>query len=86
MEALRKANLGRKLSEETRKAMSQVHKARGTRPPWLKEPWTPEEDALLPKHSAAEIAKRTGRTLSAVYCRRSQLGLSDGRRRKHKTQ
>jgi hypothetical protein len=33
MEALRKANLGRKHSEETRKAMSQVHKERGTRPP-----------------------------------------------------
>lgn len=66
--ALLKANLGRKASEEARKKMRAAHKARDTRPPWLNPPWTKAEDRLARNLSltAAEVAKRTGRTLSAV--------------------
>ena len=81
IEAIRAANLGRRHTAEARARMSAAHKARGTRPPWLGRPWTPEEDALLRRLPAAEVARRTGRSLAAVYSRRRELGLPDGRRR-----
>jgi hypothetical protein len=43
--------------------------------------WTGEEDDLVSTLPAAEAARRTGRTLAAVYDRRSLLGVPDGRRR-----
>jgi len=42
-------------------------------------PWTPEEDELVKTLRPAEAARRTGRTLSAVYSRRNVLGVPDGR-------
>jgi hypothetical protein len=42
-------------------------------------PWTDEEDALVYRLPPAEAARRTGRTLGAVYSRRSLLGLGAGR-------
>ena len=50
-------------------------KRRGTRPPWLNDPWPPEHDALLGTLPDAEVAERTGRTLQAVGDRRRQLGI-----------
>jgi hypothetical protein len=44
--------------------------------------WTPQEDDLLRTLPAAEVVRRTGRTLVAVYVRRSLLGVPDGRRRR----
>jgi hypothetical protein len=38
--------------------------------------WTDAEDALVRRLSATEVASQTGRTLSAVYARRSALGLT----------
>ena len=73
MEKLRRTNIGRKLSAATRGAMSDAHRKRGTRPPWLKPAWTAAEDALLAKLPPAEVAKRTRRTLQAVYLRRRLL-------------
>src|SRR5262249_26605268 len=81
IEAMRKANLGRKHTGEARAKMSEAHRARGTRPPWLGPPWSPKEDALVRRLPAAEAAARTGRTLAAVYSRRRALRLPDGRRR-----
>jgi hypothetical protein len=82
IEAMRAANLGRPLSEETRRKMSEAHRRRGTRPPKAGRPWTAAEDTLLSAGmSAAEVAKRTGRTLTAACKRRGQLGLPDGRRK-----
>jgi len=81
-EAVRRAHLGTKPSEETRARMSATHRARGTRPPNVGRAWTPEEDALLGTLPAAEAARRTGRTLPAVYDRRHDLRLPGGRRRK----
>ena len=79
IEAMRKANLGRPLSEETRRKMSEAHRKRGTRPPWLNDPWTAEEDALVWKYPIAEVVRRTGRTEYAIKARRRILGVPDGR-------
>jgi hypothetical protein len=71
--ALAAANTGRRLSEETRRKMSAAHRRRGTRPPKAGRPWSAAEDALLPGLPAAEVARRTGRTLGAAYARRRDL-------------
>jgi hypothetical protein len=42
-------------------------------------PWSAEEDDLVDRLPPAEAARRTGRTLNAVYSRRSLLGLGAGR-------
>lgn len=42
--------------------------------------WTPKLDAIIRKLTPIEAAKKTGRSLSAVYTRRNQLGLDDGRK------
>jgi hypothetical protein len=82
IEAVRAANLGRKLSAEHWAKMSAAHKQRGTIPPKAEGRWwTPEEDELVRTLTAAEAAERTGRTLPAIYMRRSKLGVPDARRR-----
>ncbi len=83
-EALRRANRGRRLPEETRQKMSEAQRRRGTRPSAAGRPWTVEEDELLRSLPAREAAERTGRTLTAVYNRRIDLGIPDGRRREHR--
>jgi hypothetical protein len=82
IEAIRKAKLGQPLTNSTRKKLSETHKRRGTRPPWIGEPWSAEEDELARTLPAAEVVKRTGRSIPAVYARRRQLGVPDGRRKK----
>jgi hypothetical protein len=42
--------------------------------------WTPEEDELLRVLAPAEAARRTRRSLQAVYDRRHALGLPPARR------
>jgi hypothetical protein len=79
--AVRKRQLGKRHSKATRAKMSQAHKRRGTRPPWLNAAWSQAEDALCRSLPAAQVAEQTGRSLHAVYVRRSRLGLSDGRKR-----
>jgi thiamine pyrophosphate-dependent acetolactate synthase large subunit-like protein len=46
-----------------------------------RRPWTPEEDELVRSLPAQEAAARTGRALNAVYERRIDLKVPDGRRR-----
>jgi len=74
--ALRNANIGRRLSAEHRRKMSEVHKRRGTRPPWIGKAWTAWEDEALRTLSPAVAAKKTGRSLYAVWSRRHDLGLT----------
>jgi hypothetical protein len=76
LEALLKANLGKSASAKTRRHMSETHKRR-----WANDPrrWTADEDAMILKLTATEVAKRTGRTVTAVRNRRKRLGLLDGR-------
>jgi hypothetical protein len=67
-------------TEESRLRMSEAHGKRGMLVPGTVL-WTPEEDELVRIFPAEEAAKRTGRSLGAVYARRSRLGVLDGRRR-----
>jgi hypothetical protein len=59
-------------SEESRRKMSKAHKKRGTMVPGT-IPWTAEEDELVKTLPGAGAAKKTGRSLSAVYRRRHRL-------------
>ena len=43
--------------------------------------WTSAEDTLVMELLMKEAAANSGRTLSAVYTRRGQLNVSDGRRK-----
>ena len=85
VDALAAGNRCRPLSDETRRRMSEAHRRRGTRPPAAGEPWTVEEDELLRTLPTREGVQRTGRTLTAVYNRRVDLGVPDGRRRDNKS-
>jgi hypothetical protein len=73
VDALKKVNTGRPLGATHRARQSAAHKKRGTRPPWLNPAWTAEEDSLITTLTPAEVAKKTGRTLQAVYIRRGFL-------------
>src|SRR5207248_586567 len=52
---------------------SEANRRKGTRPPFVGQSWTAEEEAFLGKLPDAEVVKRTKRTLMAVRCRRQQL-------------
>ena len=58
--------------------MSEADRKRGTLVPGT-IPWTAEEDELAKTLPAEEVARRTGRTLKAIYTRRQRLGMPDGR-------
>jgi hypothetical protein len=78
MEPAHAARRGSRHSEETRRRMSEAHKRRGTRPPKAGRPWTPAEDGAVLTLPPAEAARRTGRSLGAVYGRRAALRASGG--------
>jgi hypothetical protein len=82
VEAMRRGRLGTPHSAEARAKIGAAHRRRGTRPPKAGRPWTAEEEALVRQLPPAEVARRTGRTLKAVYAWRRVLGVQDGRRRK----
>ena len=71
-EAVRAAHTGTRHTEESRRRMSEAHRRRGTLPPGTVV-WTPEEDERVRKLPAEEAARRTGRSLSAVYARLRRL-------------
>jgi hypothetical protein len=76
VEAMRRARLGREASPATRAKMRAAAKARGAWPPAAGRPLTARELRLIRSLPPAEAAKRTGRTLAAVYSQRSKLGLA----------
>ncbi len=80
---MRARMLGKKLCDNTRRKMSEAHRRLGTRPPKAGPAWSAEEESLLQTLPAAEVATRTGRSLAAVYSRRSSLGLNNGRTARH---
>ncbi len=73
IETLRRYHTGRPLSEAVRAKMSESHRRRGTRPPKAGKAWSAAEDKLLGQLPPAVVVTQTGRTLSAVYCRRRVL-------------
>jgi hypothetical protein len=79
--AVAEAHRGMRQSAQTRAKMSAAHRLRGTRPPKAGRTWTDEEDELVRTLPAAEVTARTGRSQQAVYDRRHELHLPDGRRR-----
>ncbi len=81
IDAMREGRTGKPHTEEARKLMSAAARRRGARPPKAGRPWTAEEDALVWSLPAAQVAEQTKRTLSAVYTRRHELDVPDGRRR-----
>jgi hypothetical protein len=82
VEALAAQRRGTRHREESRRKMSETHRRLGTLVPGTVV-WAPEEDALVRSLPAAEAARRTGRTLGAVWHRRRRLGLPDGRRKEN---
>jgi hypothetical protein len=78
-QAVAAAHRGTHHSEETRRKMSRTHQRLGSMVPGTKV-WTVVEDELVRTLPAEEAAKRTGRSLTAVYTRRNRLGVPDGRR------
>ena len=81
VEAMRAGNVGRVQDDEERQRRSATHKRKRTRPPKAGRKWTKVEDEMSRTLLAAELASRTGRTLPAVYDRRSELELPDSRQR-----
>ncbi|MEX1027683.1 MAG: hypothetical protein WD049_06720, partial [Candidatus Paceibacterota bacterium] len=79
IEALRKANLGRPLRAETRQKLSESHRKRGTRPPWLNAAWEPWEDEAARTLGIKDAMQKTGRSRNAVLMRRRKLRVPDGR-------
>jgi hypothetical protein len=80
IEALHASWRGRRHTAESRRKMSAARRRSGQLVPGI-VPWTPEEDELLRTLPAAEAARRTGRSLPAVYSRRRRMGMWDGRHR-----
>lgn len=76
---MRARMLGVKLSDATRRKMSESAKRLGTRPPKSAPSWSAADDELCRTMPPAEVAARTGRTIKAVYDRRWVLGMHDGR-------
>jgi hypothetical protein len=77
---MRQARIGMRHTEESRRKISEAHRRRGKLVPGTIV-WTPEEDELLKTLPEEEVARRTGRTLKAIYTRRQRLGMPDGLRR-----
>ena len=76
---MRARKLGVKLSEATRRKISEAVKSQGRRPPLPFPEWPAADDDLCRTLPPAVVAARTGRTIKAVYSRRWVLGMHDGR-------
>ena len=84
IEALRRANLGRKATEETRRKQSEAQRARATSSPRPRRGWAEYEDSLCRTLAPGAVATLTGRSLHAVYLRCHRLGLPDRRAEAHR--
>jgi hypothetical protein len=79
IEAAAAAHRGKHPSRETRRKMSESQKRRWRDGPLAARLWKAEEDELVKTLPPPQAARRTGRSLRAVYARRLRLGLPDGR-------
>jgi NUMOD3 motif len=75
-QAIGQGHKGRKHSEESRRRMSDSHRRRGDGGANVGRPWTAEEDSLVRSLDAQEAARRTGRSVKAVWARRRKLGVN----------
>jgi hypothetical protein len=82
IEAVRNAHLGKPLSAAVRRKVSETKKRLGHRPHFNNPAWSAREERLLRTLPPEEVAKRTRRTIEAVYCRRKKLGVANRHARK----
>jgi hypothetical protein len=75
-QAVGRSRKGRRHSAEVRQRMSEAHKRRGDGGADTGRPWTSEEDTIVQTMDAQEAARRTGRTVKAVWARRRKLGVN----------
>jgi hypothetical protein len=80
LNAAHAARRGSHQTEEARRKMSEAQQQRGSLVPGTVV-WSAEEDELVRTLPAEEVVRRTGRSLIAVYARRSRLKVPDGRKR-----
>jgi hypothetical protein len=80
MDALHEGRRGKRQTEETRCKISEANRRNERLVPGTIV-WTPEEDELVRTQPAEDMVRRTGRSLIAVYARRSRLPVPDARRR-----
>jgi hypothetical protein len=79
IEAAAAAHRGKHPGRETRRKMSESQRRRWREAPLVARLWKAEEDELVRTLPPPEAARRTSRSLRAVYARRLRLGLPDGR-------
>lgn len=79
IKAMRKGRLAKPLSAEARARISAALKERAKTFIPSGRLWTAEEDEWVRSLPSAEVARRTGRSLDAVYIRRAKLSVPDGR-------
>lgn len=72
---LRAANLGKTVSDEARRKMSEAQRRRGPKPFGDRLPWSAAEDQIIRTTIPSEAARLTNRSLRAVYARRRRLRL-----------
>src|SRR5262245_26328671 len=81
IEAMRKGRLGKPHPPEVRARLSAFLRERAKVFVPNGRRWDLWEDDLVRTRPAAEVARRTKRSVNAVYSRRAMLGVPDGRRR-----
>ena len=80
IEAMRRGRKGKPQSADARRKISEGLKRSGHRPPKAGRAWTTAEDEYVRTLPPVEVVLKTGRSLQAVYDRRHELKLPDGRR------
>jgi hypothetical protein len=78
IEALRKGRTGKPQSPATRDKITRSHLARKKSHIHAEVALAADFDELVRTLPPAEVARRSGRTLTAVYHRRHRLGINDG--------
>src|SRR5262249_47419333 len=74
--ALLKANIGRKITEATRRKLREAIKRQATLSPMLRGPlWSADEEALLGTMPDKDVAAQTGRSVKGVGEHRRKLGI-----------
>jgi hypothetical protein len=81
IEAMRKGRTGKPHPPDVRARISAFLKERAKVFLPSGKRWTPEQDRWVRTLPAAEVARRTKRSIDSVYTRRRRLGVPGGRRR-----
>jgi hypothetical protein len=81
IEAMRKGRAGKPHPPAVRARLSALLRERAKAFLPNGRAWAAADDELVRARPAAEVARRTGRSLASAYSRRGRLGVPDGRRR-----